>query len=130
MNTAVLTSNVERGGSHLACPGQVVVLTCSETGIAILLWTSANFPDITFTADDAEGKEEVAMVGMNTFTFTLTETAMEGSGANMTSTLMLTFIDSLDGLTVECRTQLLNGEIVIRMAPVGITGIRCHHCRL
>ncbi len=130
MTSAQLTSTVERGGSHLACPGQVVVLTCSETGSVLLLWASANIPDITFTADDEEGKEEVAMVGMNTFTFTLTETVMEGSGANMTSTMMLTFIESLDGLTVECRTQLLNGEIVIRMASVEMTGIRCHHCRL
>ncbi len=68
VTSAQLTSNVERGGSHLTCPGQVVVLTCSETGTALLLWTSVFFPDITYTANDEKGKEEVVQVGMNTFT--------------------------------------------------------------
>ncbi len=117
VTSAVLTSNVERGGSHLACPGQVVVLTCSETGTYLLNWISVTFsPDILYSP---EGTEEVRMG----FTANLTEAINDDSVLRMTFTLTFTFTDSLamDGLTVECRTRV-NSQTIIRMASVEMTG--------
>ncbi len=121
MSSAQLTSNVERGGSHLACPGQVVVLTCNEAGATQLIWNSVEFEAITYLNTDQEGAI-INRMGMNTCTANL----IEGSVLRMTSPLMFTFTDSLDGLTVECRTVV--GGLIIRMATVENTGTREHYC--
>ncbi len=121
VTSAQLTSNVERGGSNLACPGQVVVLTCNETGTAILNWDSDSFMEIRYNYGiDQEGTIKPT-TGVNTFTANLTEAVMEDSVLRMTSTLMFTFTNSLGGLTVECYT-LVNGQVMSRMATVEITG--------
>ncbi len=121
VTSAVLTSNVERGGSHLACPGQVVVLTCSETGTAILNWNSDIFMEIQYNYGiDQEGTIKPT-TAVNTFTANLTEAVTEGSVTRKTSTLTFTFTGSMDGLTVEC-TTLVNGQVMSRMATVEITG--------
>ncbi len=123
----MLTSNVERGGSHPACPGQVVMLTCSETGTFLLNWDSDSFMEILYNYGiDQEGTIKPT-TGMNTFTANLTEAVTEGSVTRMTSTLTFTFTDSLDGLTVECRTRV-NNQLMSRMATVEITGAREHYC--
>ncbi len=126
VTSAQLASNVERGGSHLACPGQVVVLTCNETGTAELTWISDGFsPDIVYTVFEPEGTSKVRMG----FTANLTEAFMEGSVLKMTSTLTFTATVSLvlDGLTVECR-RVVNFIQMYRMATVEITGTREHYC--
>ncbi len=117
VTSAQLTSNVERGGSYFAWPGQVVVLTCNETGTALFNWDSVAFQQISYNYGlDPEGTSlSVVDNNNNTYTANLTVSVMEGSVIQMTSTLMFTFTASLDGLTAVCRT-LVNGQTMSRMA--------------
>ncbi len=115
-----LTSNVERGGRHLACPGQVVVLTCRGMGADLLNWeTAANgeLIQIPYGHSDNEGDIKTA----DPFTANLTEAVEEVSIRMLTSTLSFTFVDALNGVTVQCTTSV-NGSVVRIPALVEKTG--------
>ncbi len=98
-----------------------MVLTCTEAGATQLIWASVEFEAITYANTDQEGTI-VNRMGVNTFTANLTEVSV----LRMTSTLMFSFTDSLDGLTVDCLTVV--GGLIIRMATVENTGTREHYC--
>ncbi len=70
-----------------------MVLTCNEAGATQLIWNSVEFEAITYLNTDQEGTI-INRMGVNTFTANLTEVSV----LRMTSTLMFTFTDLLDGL--------------------------------
>ncbi len=115
-----LTTNVERGGRHLACPGQVVVLTCRGMGADLLNWATADDVgpiQIPYGLSNNEGDT----ITLRPFTANLTEAVEDVSMRMLTSTLTFTFVDALYGVTVECVTSV-NGDIVISTAHIEKTG--------
>ncbi len=102
-----------------------MILTCTEAGATLLSWASVEFEDITYANTNQEGTI-INRMGVNTFTANLTEVSV----LRMTSTLMFSFSDSLDGLTVECRTagDTVVGGLISTMATVEITGTKEHYC--
>ncbi len=115
-----LTSNVERGGRHLACPGQVVVLTCRGMGADLLNWVTEvdnEAIQIPYRLRDNEGET----VTSGPFTANLTEAVEEDSMKMLTSTLTFTFVEALNGVTVNCTTSI-NGVVATNMALIEKTG--------
>ncbi len=115
-----LTSNVERGRRHLACPGQVVVLTCRGMGADLLNWATEvdnEAIQIPYRLSDNEGDTKT----VGPFTANLTEAVEEVSMKMLTSSLTFTFVDALNKITVECITSI-NGVVATKTAVVEKTG--------
>ncbi len=104
----------------MACPGQVVVLTCREVGSRVLVWNTDRFGEAASYAFGSA--REGVIIRRNIFTANLTKTVMEDSVVKLTSTLSFTFVDTLNGLAVECRT-LVSNLVVSRRAIVETRGI-------
>ena len=118
VNTAAsieLTSNVERGGRHLACPGQVVVFTCTATETMNLLWDSNRFQEIEFIFPPDTVGTVIDRGPMDQFTANLTQVVPDVVGSTLTSTLTFTVTKSLNGTSVKCvsREQSMNATLYI-----------------
>ncbi len=110
-----LTSNVERGGRHLACPGQVVVLTCRGMGADLLNWATAANGELIQIPYGLCCNQEGDIKTVVPFTANLTKAVEEDSMKMLTSTLTFTFVDALNGITVECYTSVY-GENAMKTA--------------
>ncbi len=115
-----LTSNVERGGRHLACLGQVVVLTCRGMGAELLNWETA-VDDEPIQIPYGLSNNEGDTVTSDPFTANLTEVVEEVSMRMLTSTLTFTFVEALNGVDVMCSTSI-NGDVVPSTARIEKTG--------
>ncbi len=105
----------------MACPGQVVVLTCRGMGADLLNWIIAVNDETIQVPYVLSSNQEGDTVTISRFTANLTKAVEEDSMKILASTLSFTFVDALNGTTVECHTSV-NDEIVIRMAQVEKTG--------
>ncbi len=115
-----LTSNVERGGRHLACPGQVVVLTCRGMGAHFLNWAT-EFDNDVFQVPYGPSDNEGTTKTVGPFTGNLTEAVKEDSMKMLISTLTFTFVDALNGVTVMCTTSM-NTQVAMSTARIEKTG--------
>ncbi len=70
---------------------------------------------------DLYSDNEEDTVTIDPFMVKLTKAVEEDSMRMLTSTLTFTFVDGLNGVTVECTTSM-NGSVAIRWALVEKTG--------
>ena len=113
-----LTSNVERGERHLACPGQVVVFTCTATETSSLLWDSNRFQLVAEFGIPADSVGTVIDRGvMGRFTANLTQVVPDVVGSTLTATLTFTVTDSLNGTSVKCVSLEQSMNATLNIVP-------------
>ena len=99
-----LTSSVERDGRQAACPGEVVTFTCMVTDGATLSWTAEPYismrDPIRFLLSATLGA--TAMNDSGQFRARLTSVIQTGNFGDLTSELIVSASESLNGIVVQC----------------------------